>query len=440
MTSESVQPLVLRAQVAALYANSWSSTLTDALLASVFASLFYWKLRDPMVLGWAALYLVQFLRYPRILVAYRKDTNAEQRSDFWARKQWRELLIHSSVWGLAPWLFMPANDLPLTVLMILMILGLASGGVLAVAPRWHSVLSLVVPMVAGLTIALAWQGDDTHLFLAGGTTIYLGATLLFAYRQHKLLTHALQMRFENQALAEQLAQQVKVVQHLSAEKTRFFAAASHDLRQPLHAIALFGNVLAQNLADHPEHGNALRLMDSVNALSTSLDTMFDVSLLDSGVIQPEIQRTMLNPLFEQIQRLFASRAEQKGLQFRLRSSPLWVKTDPHLLMRILVNLVENAIKYTRTGGVRVVARARGQHVWIEVCDTGIGIATDQVDAIFEEFYQINNPGRDRTLGLGIGLPMIRRLCKMLDHPLSMKSSPEHGSRFRVQLPNAPSDV
>jgi len=437
MTAESTQTVVMRAQVAALFSTAWSSTLADTLLAFALSALFYWKLRDPMVLIWAAAYLLQLLRHPGLLSAYRRDPQAAQRSEFWARKQWQELLLHSSVWGLAPWLFMPADNLPMTVLMMLLILGLSSAGVLAVAPRWPSVLSFVMPMVVGLITALAWQADGTHLFLAACSAIYLGATLHFAHQQHLLLTNALLMRFEKESLAEQLSQQMAVTQHLSEEKTRFFAAASHDLRQPLHAIALFGAVLEKGLAGCPEHAHALRLMDSVRALGTSLDTMLDVSLLDAGVMTPDLQATMLNPVFQQLNQMFTSRAEQKGLQLRLRASHLWVETDRNLLLRMLVNLVENAIKYTPRGGVLVVARAKGQHIWIDVCDTGIGIAEDQVKSIFDEFYQVNNPGRDRSKGLGIGLSMVRRLGTVLNHPVSVQSRAGHGSRFRVAMAMAP---
>jgi len=424
----------LRAQVAALYATAWGSTLAAALMAGALSALFYLKLRDPMVLVWVGLQFIQLLRHLDILTEYRRDAQAEQRSDYWASKQWRELLLHSCVWGLAPWLFMPADNLPMTVVMLLLILGLSSSGVLAVAPRWYSVLSFVVPMVLGLISALAWRGDDTHRFLAACSAVYLAVTLHFAYRQHRLLTVALHTRFEKEKLAQQLAQQMAAIQHLSEEKTRFFAAASHDLRQPLHAIVLYGAVLEKKLADRPEGVHVLRLMDAVRALGVSLDTMFDVSLLDAGFIVPDPQAMPLTPVFQQLNQVFAARAEQKGLQLRLRATPLCVKTDPHLLLRVLGNLVENAIKYTHKGGVVVLARARGQQVWIDVCDTGIGITADQLEPIFAEFYQVNNPGRDRARGLGIGLSMVRRLAVLLDHPVTVQSRQGRGSRFRLQLP------
>jgi signal transduction histidine kinase len=427
---------VLREQVAALYAASWSSTLADTLLAWALCAVFYWRLHNPMVPVWFGLHFMQLLRYP-LLSAYHRDPLASERSAFWAHRQARELLIYSCVWGLAPWLFMPADNLPMTALLMLIMMGISSAGVPAVAPRWQSVLSFVVPMMAGLISALAWRGDGVHLFLAVCCLLYLGATLHFARQQHLLLNNALLMRFEKESLAEKLSEQIVVAQRASEEKNRFFAAANHDLRQPLHAIALFGAVLEKELQGRPEHTHATRLMRAVHALSGSLDTMLDVSRLDAGVIVPSWQAMPLNPLFQVLNQLFASRAEEKGLQLRLRASPLWVRTDPHLLQRLLANLLENAIKYTTQGGVLVVARARGESVWIEVLDTGIGMAPEHIASIFDEFYQINNPGRDRTQGLGIGLSIVRRLSELLGHPVTVQSHLGRGSRFRVVVPLAP---
>ncbi|MDO9435643.1 hybrid sensor histidine kinase/response regulator [Hydrogenophaga sp.] len=434
-TAESTQQRVLREQVAALYATSLSSTIADTVLAWCLCALFYWQLKNPLVFVWLGLHAIQVARYPRI-GAYFRDPDAAQRSAFWAQRQWRELLYYSATWGLAPWLFMPADNLPMTTLLMLIMLGLVSGGVPAVAARWASVLAFVVPMMAGLVSALLWQRDTTHLFLAVCVGIYTGAMLHFAHRQHLLLTASLQMRFEKELLAEQLAQQVAATQRASEDKTRFFAAASHDLRQPLHAIALFGAVIERELHGRTALVHAQRLMSAVHALGTSLDTMLDVSRLDAGVIEPELQDVPLNTVLQALHPSFATRAEERELQLRLRATPVWVRTDPHLLQRLLGNLIENAIKYTARGGVLVVARPRGAQVWIDVVDTGIGIAPEHADRVFDEFYQVDNPGRDRTRGLGIGLSIVRRLSRLPGHPVALRSRPGGGTRFRLTLPLA----
>ncbi len=426
---------VLREQVAALYATSLNSTITGTLLACALSGIFYWRLRDPWALGWMAMNVALLMRRP-LYSAFYSDPLASQRSEFWAKRHYQLIFVYSAVWGLAPWMFMPADDLAMTSLMMLVMLGLASGGVPAVGARWPSLLCFILPMVLGLIGALLWRGTSTHLVLAALAAIHLGATLDFARQQYRLLTSALLARFEKEALAEQLAQQAALTQRISEEKTRFFASASHDLRQPLHAIALFGAVLEKDLQGQPQHTHATRLMRAVNALGTSLDTMLDVSRLDAGVIVPDVRPVALNPVFQAVNQVFASFAEEKGLQLRLRASPLWARTDAQLLQRLLANLVENAIKYTTQGGVLVVARARGEAVWIDVIDTGAGIAPEHQDLIFQEFYQVNNPGRDRTQGLGIGLSIVRRLSALLDHPIALHSKLNHGSRFRVKVPVA----
>jgi signal transduction histidine kinase len=289
-------------------------------------------------------------------------------------------------------------------------------------------------MMSGLIVALAAQGDSLHLFLAAFGAAHLLLTLRTGLRQNKVLTEALTLRFENEALAARLGEQIAATERASAEKTRFLATASHDLRQPLHAIALFGAALENTLRDRPEGKNAERLMRAVNALGTSLDTMLDVSRLDAGVVTPELTAVQLDALFLRLNHMFSAQAEQKSLQLRVRASGLRVRSDPQLLYRMLANLIDNALKYTVHGGVTVTAHARGETVWIDVCDTGIGIPSERLGQIFEEFYQIDNPGRDRARGLGIGLSIVQRLSRLLGHPVQVRSRLGRGTRFRLVLP------
>ncbi|MGC4396885.1 hybrid sensor histidine kinase/response regulator [Hydrogenophaga crocea] len=426
---------VHRAQVAALFRNLAPSTLADVAIAWSMVALYWWQLREPGVLVWWGLHILQTLRYP-LLGRWHRDPQAAERSAHWARVHVREHAFYSLTWGLAPWCFLPAGNQPLTALLMLVILGICSAGVPAMATRWASVLAFTVPMVLGLASALLWQGDTLHAFLAGCCLVYLGATLLFARNLHRLLTEALHTRFEKEALAEQLAEQMAITRRASEDKTRFFAAASHDLRQPLHAIALFGAVIERELKGRSALAHAQRLMGAVRALGASLDTMLDVSRLDAGVIEPEPQALALADVFTALLPLFANRAEEAGLQLRIRATGLWVRSDPQLLLRLLANLVENAIKYTPRGGVLVVARLRGRRVWVEVIDTGIGIAPEHAGRVFDEFYQVDNPGRDRTRGLGMGLAIVRRLAALLEHPIALHSHPGRGTRFRIELPLA----
>src|SRR5690606_5122173 len=203
------------------------------------------------------------------------------------------------------------------------------------------------------------------------TLLYMLSAMRFALRFHQLLTESLAARFEKLTLADKLSRQVTLVEAASQEKSRFLAAASHDLRQPLHAIALFSAALERELQDTPQHLTASRLLKSVRALGKSLDTMLDISRLDAGVVKHDIRPVAVQTVFQSLNNVFQPQAIELGLELRIRATNAWVMSDPQLLERLLANLVGNALKYTPKGGVLVVARRRRQHVWIEVRDTGM---------------------------------------------------------------------
>ena len=426
---------VLREQVKALYAMNITSVLADISLALILGITFYVRLDNTLALVWLGMHGTQILGNAIQDIPYYKDPQASNRHEYWGTVKSRSLLVHSISWALAPMLFLPPDNFPMAMFMMLIVLGLCSGGVPAVALQKRSLLSFCVPMIIGLGIALVWRGGEMYWVLAACSGLYLAATLHFAFTQHKLLTDALIMRFDKEALAEKLREQVNIAQRANIEKNRFFAAASHDLRQPLHAIALFGAVLNKELSGRPEHAHTIQLMHAVDALSVSLNSMLDVSQLDAGVIKPEIKTVPLSPLLEILDQMFTVRANEKGLQLRVRTSPLWIRTDMQLLQRLLANLIENALKYTMQGGVIVRAYTRGPQLYIDVRDTGIGIAVENRDSIFDEFYQIGNSGRDRAKGLGIGLALVRRIALLLGYSVQVHSRVGRGSRFRVILPH-----
>lgn len=430
-----VDDRVLHAQVQALLGGYRGSFVASLLAAAGYAVLYGWLLRDPRLLGWFALRLVSLAFYRRLTVQSPTDTPASRQ---WLRWYLAAYLYHGLVWALVPWLFMPADAFVPNLFTVLLLVLLCAGGLPAVVPHWSAVLAFLLPILLSLIGALLWRAADLrYLFLALSVLLYLVMALRIARQHHWLLTESLIMRFENQALTEQLSEQVQLARHASEEKTRFLAAASHDLRQPVHAIGLFGAVLERELLDHPQHANALRLMRAVDALGQSLDAMLDVSRLDAGVVEPSLADIPLNPVLQSLGQMFAGEAEQRQLQLRVRATPLWVRSDAELLQRLLANLIDNALKYSRRGGVLVVARARGPQVWIDVVDTGIGIATEHREQVFAEFFQVGNPGRDRSRGLGMGLSIVRRLSDLLAHPVQLHSRPGRGSRLRVVLPAAP---
>ncbi len=235
-------------------------------------------------------------------------------------------------------------------------------------------------------------------------------------------------------LEARIADRTQQLAQANEAKTRFLAAASHDLRQPMHALALFVGQLRHAVAeDRPVLATLVpRIEASVDALRELLDALLDLSKLDAGALAPERESFALGPLLERVARQFAPAADAKGLALRVARTSVAVESDPRLLERIVLNLVANAVRYTPRGGLLLGCRRRGAgEVDIVVADTGIGIATEDLPRVFQEFYQVDS--RDRGQGLGLGLAIVERLVRLLGHTLSVRSVPGRGSVFAVRV-------
>lgn len=242
-----------------------------------------------------------------------------------------------------------------------------------------------------------------------------------------------QVELATQALREKKEE----AEQANVAKSRFLAAASHDLRQPTHALGLFVSRLAQ-LPHDRQTGELIGNLDaSVRAMQNLLDGLLDISRLEAGAVQVDRRPFALSGLFDQLQQALSAEAADKGLRLRVRPTPLWVMSDATLIYRVLLNLTGNALRYTERGGVLVAARqlASGR-VELQVWDSGVGIAPEHQQAVFAEFYQVGNAARDRTKGLGLGLNIVQRTVNLLDHPLTMRSLPGRGTRFTLNLPSA----
>jgi len=219
-------------------------------------------------------------------------------------------------------------------------------------------------------------------------------------------------------------------------KSRFLAAASHDLRQPLHAFVLFVAQLHGQLRANERRRIVARIDAALSAMNELFNALLDISKLDAGVLTPSITEFPVAKLLDRVDTSFTGAAREKGLSLRVISSSAWVRSDFILLERIVFNLVSNAVRYTSSGGLVVGCRKRGVNLRIEVWDTGPGVPQDQQQNIFGEFYRLRAPGGDGRsgLGLGLGLAIVDRLCRLLDHSVRLTSILGKGSCFSVALP------
>jgi signal transduction histidine kinase len=243
-------------------------------------------------------------------------------------------------------------------------------------------------------------------------------------------------------LEGKVAERTRQLEQKDHAKTRFLSAASHDLRQPAMAQGLFIDILSRTSLDADQRKLLGNLRNANTATAEMLDTLLDYSRVEAGAIQPQRKNFRLQTLLNKIEREFSAQADARQLIYRSRETDLIVHSDPALLELILRNLVSNAIRYSERGGLLVACRTRGAQVLLEVWDTGIGIAAEYQQEIFDEFMQLGNPERDRHKGLGLGLAIANGLAQRLGHHLSLSSRPGRGSVFRLALPmgtGAPSE-
>ena len=346
--------------------------------------------------------------------------------------------IAGGLWGVAATVMFPASP-PHQALLIVCLFSVVLGGLNLTAvykPSFYGfVLAALVPLIA----RVALESGQVYLFTALVLFVVLVFVLSFGRQVNDLLTQSLAIRYENVDLIGELTAQSRAAESARAAaetanraKSQFLAAASHDLRQPLHAMGLFSAALSARTRDPEMKPLARSIQTSVEALEALFGQLLDLSRLDAGALKPDRGEVPLGPLFARLEADFAAQAVACGLALRVVPTAWSVDSDPLLLERILRNLVANALRYTRSGGVLVGARRRGAAVRIDVIDTGIGIAASDRQRIFDEFVQVGALARRETgRGMGLGLAIVRRLGALLEHPLELDSNPGRGSRFSL---------
>jgi signal transduction histidine kinase/CheY-like chemotaxis protein len=318
---------------------------------------------------------------------------------------------------------------------LLVLVALAPTLAFVLAPMREGWLAVALASCLPAMVALVRDGVDDagdSFQLLSYLALGLGSTLLARWRWRSW-AHDQRALIQRDDRIRELELACSQARRAEQEKTRFLASASHDLRQPMHALGLFAATLEKRLVDSAEEPLVRNVMRSVDGLERSFNVMLDVSRLDAGTVDPNVQHFPLRDLFRRLHMQYSGQAEQAGLGLRFSPGGKSVSSDPQLLERILGNLIQNAIKYTDAGGIAVVARSTATHVNVEVWDTGVGIAADDLPRVFDEFCQVGRDRRARAQGLGMGLAIVKRLAKLLGHRLSVRSRPGGGTMFRIGI-------
>ncbi|TWO72524.1 response regulator [Caenimonas sedimenti] len=351
--------------------------------------------------------------------------------------------LDGAIWGTLPWITLDWATIAEAVLVIATIAGVVGSALASLAAVPMVFLIFVSCMLLAFVPKIWLLGDPAYNALAIIAVLYFGMLLGQARNTGRAIHGAIRLRFENRELIERLHVETENARaaHRKAEdanlaKSKFLAAASHDLRQPIHAEGLFLGVLARSALTETQRQVLTSASAASQASAEMLDTLLDFSRIEAGVVQPVVRAFALQPVLNKIENDLAPQADAKGIVFRCRETGVVLDSDPALVEQILRNLVSNAIRYTESGGVLIGCRRRGRDAVLEVWDTGIGIAPSHQKDVFREFHQLGNAARERHKGLGLGLAIAQGMAQALGHPLGLQSQPGRGSVFRLRVPVA----
>ncbi len=418
------------------FQHSWPMSVAVGLTATAFTAwLFAGAVPPVWCVAWFLLINAVIGARAGLMLRFNRHPPPESERPRWARYHLVAVWLNGLAWGL-PALALPGDDLTLTFFYATVLCGFVAGGIPSlsyhVGAYYGFAILPAVPFIARL-----FSFQETFFHVIGVLTVMFVLINIATVRiSHRRILEQIRLEFANRELVQSLTAAKERAERADAVKSQFLAAASHDLRQPLHALGLFVDALDARVDRADLRSLVENIKLSTTSLSELLDALLDVSRLDAGAVKPELAVFPVQRLLDTLIAEFRADAEEKGLRFRAVPCGAWVRSDPIMLTRILQNVVVNALRYTDHGAVVVGCRCSAGFVGIEVHDTGPGMTADQLAHVFEEFYQVGNPQRDRRLGLGLGLAIVRRLSAMLGHALTLDSWPGRGTVFRLQVPVA----
>lgn len=429
----------LDAELTGSYLRGKSYWLSHGLLPLLIVASTYGSVPRLWSIAWGAANVV--ILCARLMVHWafvRADPGGDAAR--WAPFAWAGVLASSIVWGLASLVFLLPEAHYVHWLLGLALIGLVSGASVSVASNPRLYYTLLVLMVGPYLTGVLLQPEPMTR-AAGVMVLGFAVARVFSGRRYRRgLEELFQLRQENLGLIETLRvekQDADVARERAEQanlaKSKYLAAASHDLRQPVHALGLFMDELRHQPEGAPTpNGLVGNMGSSVDALSALLDAVLDISKLDSGMIKPDIASFRVDDQLHSLVSQHRPAAHEKGLTLRYVPCTVWARSDPTLLMRIVGNFISNAVRYTARGGILVGCRRTAAGIRIEVWDTGRGIPAVEHEAIFREFHRLDDSRRDG--GMGLGLAIAERTARLLGHTLTMRSVPGRGSVFRIEVP------
>ena len=422
-------------QVETLYKNSPVVFFANIINTSLFILVLWNEVNTTRLLLWGT--LMMLLTSIRSVIAwyYWRDEQREQSIDTWLKRFTMPALMSGLIWGIAGYNFYLPEGGVYQAFLVIFLLGIAAGSMAFLSAHLPTFYGFFMLLMLPLIIRMFQEASVPHLVMGGMMILYLLVFMVFGRNVNQVFLESILLRFDNLELVTRLTKEKEAAEKANIAKSKFLAAASHDLRQPLHALSLLAGALAERI----QYKEVKDIVDKIRAAVAALENLFnallDISKLDSGVLQPCVEDFHLQALLERMENDYRPEAEEKGLTFEVdHCGELVIRSDTILLERILRNFVSNAIRYTNAGSVHLTTRQEGVRIAITVKDTGLGIPEEKQGLIFDEYVQLDNPERDRDKGLGLGLAIVSRISQLLGHELRLNSREGEGSEFTVYVP------
>ena len=440
MSVSNYSPEIIAEQIRMLLKNQRLIVLSTSFISLVM----YFPLRGAaehwILIAWIG--SIQVTNIARVLVMARFRP---QQMHVDALLKWKPALIFNALlsgtlWGLAPPLFIPGGPPGLVLLLCCVFISMSAGLIAPGLSIRTAVMSFTLPVVLSLCIVIFMLPDLTLSYLPPILSVYVIIVYFTSGHVERTVLESIKIRFEKESLLRALGEQKQEAERANLAKSKFLAAASHDLRQPLHALGLYLDTMQYELNTDKQKEFSSKMETAIDALKDLFERLLDISKLDAGIIEPSLTDSRVGEIFERLEVRFSPLAKAKQLDIQFKHHDETFYSDQLLIERILDNLIGNAIRYTAKGSIRVQALTKDGYVEISVSDTGPGIPEHEQENIFNEFHQLHNPERDRTKGLGLGLSIVRRLCDLLNHKLELFSSVAEGTRFCLHVPASTADL
>ncbi|KEA62929.1 Two-component hybrid sensor and regulator [Marinobacterium lacunae] len=380
-----------------------------------------------------ALYLITLLRWIHYRV-FNRSLMRDEDPTLHGYIQCAGVFIAGSIWGSAGVFLFDADNPTYIVAIVLTFVCMLAGSLASLSARPRAYVVFALPVMVPLIVNMVIQEQAVYQWMAFGATAYLAATFAFCLSINRVIVRSLSLQYENMDLILDLREQKERADKANKDKSRFLASASHDLRQPLHAVNLLAEVLGSKVREPEQKQDLNNIKHGLNSLNDLLDVLLDISRLDAEAVKADKVCFDIDELLTRLEQLFAVEARRTGVMLSVSHEKHIVDTDPILLERVITNLLVNAFRYTKEGEVRVFFTTRKGEVDLHIVDTGIGIDREHLEQIFEEFFQVGNKERNRQKGLGLGLAIVRRILSLLDHRLQIRSEPGVGTELVITLP------